>query len=129
MAGGKVWTGAAGLAKRLATTGLLAGATSGASAGFAGGFISGAGNSWVGGSSFGKGLLAGLGSGSIGALEGGIAGGLLGGLDALDKGTNFWTGKTSLALSQGYAASVNFKIGETVRCQTKVHNCKCSYFL
>jgi len=84
-----------------------------ASAGFAGGFISGAGNSWVGGSSFGKGLLAGLGSGSIGALEGGIAGGLLGGLDALDKGTNFWTGKTSLALSQGYAASVNFKIGET----------------
>ena len=46
-------------------------------------------------------------------MVGGIAGGLLGGLDALDKGTNFWTGKTSLALSQGYAASVNFKIGET----------------
>ena len=46
-------------------------------------------------------------------MVGGIAGGLLGGLDALDKGTNFWTGKTSLDLSQGYAASVNFKISET----------------
>lgn len=113
MAGGNFWTGAAGLAKGIASTGFLAGAASGASAGFAGGFISGDGNSWVGGSSFGKGLLAGLGSGSIGALEGGIAGGLLGGLDALGKGTNFWTGKTSLDLSQGYAASGNFKIGET----------------
>ena len=113
MAGGNFWTGAAGLAKGIASTGFLAGAASGTSAGFAGGFISGAGNSWVGGSSFGKGLLAGLGSGSIGALEGGIAGGLLGGLDALGKGTNFWTGKTSLDLSQGYAASGNFKIGET----------------
>ena len=47
-------------------------------AGFAGGFIPGVGNSLVGGSSFGKGLLAGLRT-----LEGGIAGGLIGGLDAL----------------------------------------------
>ena len=113
MAGGNFWTGAAGLAKGIASTGFLAGAASGASAGFAGGFIYGAGNSWVDGHSFGKGLLAGLESGSLGALEGGIAGGLIGGLDALDKGTNFWTGKTSLDLSQGYAASGNFKIGET----------------
>ena len=113
MAGGNFWTGAAGLAKGIASTGFLAGAASGASAGFAGGFILGTGNSWVNGHSFGKGLLAGIGSGGIGALEGGIAGGLLGGLDALDKGTNFWTGKTSLDLSQGYAASGNFKIGET----------------
>ena len=113
MAGGNFWTGAAGLAKGISSTGFLAGAASGASAGFAGGFINNAGNSWLDGHSFGKGLLAGLGSGSIGALEGGIAGGLLGGLDALDKGTNFWTGNTSLDLSQGYAASGNFKIGET----------------
>ena len=101
MAGGNFWTGAAGLAKGIASTGFLAGAASGTSAGFAGGFISGAGNSWVGGSSFGKGLLAGLGSGSIGALEGGIAGGLIGGFDALDKGTSFWTGKKTYSKPLG----------------------------
>ena len=113
MAGGNFWTGAAGLAKGISSTGFLAGAASGASAGFASGFINNAGNSWLDGHSFGKGLLAGLGSGGLGTLEGGIAGGLIGGLDALDKGTNFWTGKTSLDLSKGYAASGNFKIGET----------------
>ena len=100
MAGGNFWTGAAGLAEGVSSTGFLAGflagAAAGASAGFAGGLILGTGNSWVGGSSFGKGLLAGIGSGGIGALEGGIAGGLLGGLDALDKGTNFWTGTANL---------------------------------
>ena len=113
MAGGNFWAGAAGLAKGISSTGFLAGAASGASAGFAGGFINNAGNSWLDGHSFGKGLLAGLGSGGLGTLEGGIVGGLIGGLDALDKGTNFWTGKTSLDLSKGYAASGNFKIGET----------------
>ena len=113
MAGGNFWAGAAGLAKGISSTGFLAGAASGASAGFAGGFINNAGNSWLDGHSFGKGLLAGLGSGGLGILEGGIVGGLIGGLDALDKGTNFWTGKTSLDLSKGYAASGNFKIGET----------------
>ena len=116
MAGGNFWTGAAGLAKGIASTGFLAGAASGASAGFAGGFISGAGNSWVGGSSFGKGLLTGLGSGSIGALEGGIAGGLIGGFDALDKGTSFWTGKTSIEITGAYAYSncnsSGFKLNE-----------------
>ena len=101
MAGGNFWTGAAGLAKGIASKEFLAGAASGASAGFAGGFISGAGNSWVGGSSFGKGLLTGLGSGSIGALEGGIAGGLIGGFDALDKGTSFWTGKKTYSKPLG----------------------------
>ena len=105
MAGGNFWTGAAGLAKGISSTGFLAGAASGASAGFAGGFISGAGNSWVGGSSFGKGLLAGLGSGGLGTLEGGIVGGLIGGLDALDKGTNFWTGKTNIDITGAYACS------------------------
>lgn len=118
MAGGNFWTGAAGLAKGIASTGFLAGAASGASAGFAGGFLSGAGNSWVGGSSFGKGLLAGLGSGSIGALEGGFAGGLLGGLDALDKGTNFWTGKASFnttgAMACTEGAPSDFKIGDII---------------
>ncbi|SEA66505.1 RHS repeat-associated core domain-containing protein [Segatella bryantii] len=118
MAGGNFWTGAAGLAKGIASTGFLAGAASGASAGFAGGFIYGAGNSWVDGHSFGKGLLAGLGSGSLGALEGGIAGGLIGGLDALDKGTNFWTGKASFnttgAMACTEGAPSDFKIGDII---------------
>lgn len=105
MAGGNFWTGAAGLAKGISSTGFLAGAASGASAGFAGGFINNAGNSWLDGHSFGKGLLAGLGSGGLGTLEGGIAGGLIGGLDALDKGTNFWTGKTNIDITGAYACS------------------------
>ena len=105
MAGGNFWTGAAGLAKGISSTGFLAGAASGASAGFASGFINNAGNSWLDGHSFGKGLLAGLGSGGLGTLEGGIAGGLIGGLDALDKGTNFWTGKTNIDITGAYACS------------------------
>ncbi|WP_311441205.1 RHS repeat-associated core domain-containing protein [Hoylesella buccalis] len=105
MAGGNFWTGAAGLAQGISSTGFLAGAATGASAGFAGGFIYGAGNSWIDGNSFGKGLLAGLGSGSLGALEGGIAGGLIGGLDALDKSTNFWTGTAKIGIGEGYAYS------------------------
>lgn len=105
MAGGNFWTGAAGLAKGISSTGFLAGAASGASAGFAGGFINNAGNSWLDGHSFGKGLLAGLGSGGLGTLEGGIAGGLIGGLDALDKGTNFWTGTAKIEIGEGYAYS------------------------
>jgi len=117
MAGGNFWTGAAGLAKGVSSTGFLAGAASGASAGFAGGFIYGAGNSWVDGHSFGKGLLAGLESGGIGVLEGGIAGGLLGGLDALDKGTNFWTGTAKIDLSGAYSCAncmpSDFELGES----------------
>ena len=117
MAGGNFWTGAAGLAKGIASTGFIAGAASGASAGFAGGFILGTGNSWVNGHSFGKGLLAGIGSGGIGALEGGIAGGLLGGLDALDKGTNFWTGTAKIDLSGAYSCAncmpSDFELGES----------------
>ena len=72
---------------------------------WAGGFINNAGNSWLDGHSFGKGLLAGLGSGGLGILEGGIVGGLIGGLDALDKGTNFWTGKTNIDITGAYACS------------------------
>ena len=103
MAGGNFWTGAAGLAKGISSTGFFAGAAVGASSGFAGGFILGAGNSWVNGQNFRKGLLTGLGSGSIGALSSGITGGLLGGFDALDKGTNFWTGKTSINIEGAMA--------------------------
>ncbi|WP_277821323.1 RHS repeat-associated core domain-containing protein [Palleniella muris] len=103
MAGGGFWAGAAGLANGVSSTGFIAGAATGASAGFSAGIISGAGNSWVDGHSFGTGLLAGLSSGFGGALSGGISGGLSGGFDALDKGTNFWTGKANISTAGAYS--------------------------
>ena len=118
MAGGNFWTGAAGLAKGISSTGFLAGAASGASAGFAGGFINNAGNSWLDGHSFGTGLLEGLKSGGIGAVMGGVAGGVAGGLDALEKGTNFWTGKASFnttgAMACTECAPSDFKIDDII---------------
>ena len=51
MTGGSFWSGAAGLANGISSTGFLAGAASGASAGFASGLITGTGNSWMNGSS------------------------------------------------------------------------------
>ncbi|SEQ96806.1 RHS repeat domain-containing protein [Segatella baroniae] len=119
MAGGNFWTGAAGLAKGIASTGFLAGAASGASAGFAGGFIYGAGNSWVDGHSFGKGLLAGLESGGIGALESGLTGGIFGGIDAMDNHANFWTGRgyfdTTGAMAYQGCKPKEFKIGDKIK--------------
>lgn len=103
MAGGNFWTGAAGLAHGVSSTGFIAGAATGASSGFAGGFILGAGNSWVDGHSFGSGLLNGLKAGGIGALESGIVGGVFGGLDAIDNGVNFWTGKASADITGAMA--------------------------
>lgn len=105
MAGGSFWSGAAGLAHGVASTGFIAGAVTGVSSGFAGGFLSGAGNAWVGGSSFGNGLLSGLTTGGMDALAGGVTGGLIGGFDALGKGTNFWTGKAKLDLNGAYSCS------------------------
>jgi hypothetical protein len=102
MAGGNFWTGAAGLAQGVSSTGFIAGMATGASAGFAGGLISGAGNSWVAGKKFSSGLVEGLKSGGLGALSGGITGGIHGGLDALNKGTNFWTGKNDFQFRRSF---------------------------
>ena len=108
MAGGNFWTGAAGLAQGVSSTGFIAGMATGASAGFAGGLISGAGNSWVSGQKFSSGLVAGLKSGGLGALSGGITGGIHGGLDALNKGTNFWTGTKLIDPKEAAFADVDF---------------------
>ena len=89
----------------VSSTGFIAGAATGAAAGFAGGFVTGAGNAWLGGSNFGQGLWDGIKGGGIGALTGGVTGGIVGGIDALTKGTNFWTGKASFDLSNAYGAS------------------------
>lgn len=116
MAGGNFWTGAAGLANGISSTGFLTGAASGACAGFAGSFLSAAGNSWIEGNGFGNGLWNGFKSGGVGTLFGGISGGISGGLDALDKGTNFWTGNVKLDLDGAYSCSecmsADFKVGE-----------------
>jgi hypothetical protein len=105
MAGGSFGAGFMGTAVGVSSTGFIAGAATGAAVGFAGGFVTGAGNSWVGGSNFGEGLWSGVKGGGIGALAGGITGGIVGGIDALTKGTNFWTGNASFDLSNAYGAS------------------------
>ena len=117
MAGGSFWSGTAGLAHGVASTGFIAGAVTGASSGFAGGFLSGAGNAWVGGRSFGNGLLSGLVIGGTGALGGGVTGGLIDGFSALGKGVNFWTGKAKFDLDGAYSCSScmssDLKVGES----------------
>lgn len=105
LAGGNFWAGAAGLTSGISSTGFFAGAATGASAGFASSFVCTAGNSWVEGKSFGTGFWDGLESAGIGALTNGIAGGLFGGIDALEKGTNFWTGTAKLNLNGAYSCS------------------------
>ena len=105
MAGGTFGAGFMGTAAGVSSTGFIAGMVTGASAGIAGGFITGTGNAWLGGANFGDGLLSGLQGGVLGGVTGGLAGGILGGVDALTKGTNFFTGKSSFDLSKAYGAS------------------------
>lgn len=107
MVGGGFWSGSVGWASGVSSTGFIAGAATGASAGFAGGLISGAGNSWLGDASFSDGLLRGVVNGGFGALFGGLIGGISGGVDALRKGTNFWTGTVKLDLKGAYDYSNN----------------------
>ena len=73
-------------------TGFLGSAAVAGSAATASCFITGAGNSWMQGNSFGKGLLDGVKSGLIGGTTAALTAGIFGGLDALSSGRNFWTG-------------------------------------
>ena len=100
-----------GTAAGVSSTGFIAGAATGAASGFSSSFVTGSGNAWLSGSNFGNGLLEGLKSGGISAIAGGITGGVSGGIDALGKGTNFWTGKATLNLPESYAAS-GYAVGE-----------------
>lgn len=104
MAGGSFSAGFSGTATGIASTGFLSGAVTGAASGFSGAFITGTGNSWISGDSFGEGLLNGLQEGGTAALTAGIVGGAIGGIDALGKGTNFWTGKSTFDMSKAHAA-------------------------
>ena len=111
MAGGTFGAGFMGTAAGISSTGFIAGALTGAASGFTGAFITSAGNSWMNGASFGDGLAEGFKGGTISAITSGIIGGVIGGVDALEKGTNFWTGKTTFNLSEAFCAH-GYKVGE-----------------
>lgn len=117
MAGGNFWSGFAGLANGISSTGFWAGAVTSASSGFAGGFLSGMGNSLVEGKNIGKSLTSGFLMGAEDALIGGISGGIFGGFDALDKNTNFWSGTADFDVNGAYSCSgcmpSDYKIGES----------------
>ena len=104
LAGGSFSAGFWGNATGVASTGFISGSLTGAASGFSGAFITEASNSWMNGDGFGKGLLNGLRGGGMAALTAGVSGGITGGFDALEKGTNFWTGKSSFDLSKAYTA-------------------------
>jgi hypothetical protein len=104
MAGSSFGAGFIG-ASTATATGAFAGATSGAGAGLVSGFTTGASNAWLGGANFNNGLKAGLQSGLIGGVIGGLIGGITGGIHAKSVETNFWTGKGTFDLSEGYACS------------------------
>lgn len=105
IAGGSFGAGAIGAATGVSSAGALSGLASGASVGFVSGLVTGAGNSWIGGNNVKRGLFQGLTDALYGSLVGGLLGGLRGGLDALNEGVDFWTGNTSLDLTQAYGAS------------------------
>lgn len=104
-AGGSFSAGFIGTTAGVSATGFLSGAASGAASGFIGSFITSSGNSWISGNSFSKGLIDGITQGGIGLFIGSLTGGIIGGIDALYKGTNFWTGTTSFDLSDNYGAT------------------------
>lgn len=77
------------------------GALVGASGGFAGGFVGGAGNTWMGGASFGQGLQAGLIGGGYGALGGALIGGVSGGIQYQRQISVFQKGCVDLGVNGG----------------------------
>jgi len=84
-------------------TGFLGSAAVAGSAAAAGSFITGAGNSWMQGNSFGKGLWDGTKASLINGTTAAITAGIFGGIDAAMNGRNFWTGdykQYKLQLSQ-----------------------------
>jgi len=94
MAGGSFWAGAGGTSAAMSVSSSFAsGAAIGAVSGAIGGTISEAGNAWMGGASFGQGVLKGFIGGNIGGLAGGLIGGVAGGIDAYCDNRNVWTGK------------------------------------
>ena len=93
MAGGSFWAGAGGTSAAMSVSSSFAsGAAIGAATGAIGGTITEAGNAWMGGATFGQGVLKGFIGGNIGGLAGGILGGIGGGISAVSDGRDFWNG-------------------------------------
>ena len=93
MAGGSFWAGAGGTSAAMSVTSSFAsGAAIGATTGAIGGTITEAGNAWMGGATFGQGVLKGFIGGNISGLAGGLIGGVAGGISAVSDGRDFWTG-------------------------------------
>jgi hypothetical protein len=78
--------------KAISIGGFWGGAITGASSGATGGFINGAGMTWLGGGSFGQGLMNGFMGVGIGGITGAILGGTIRGISAVRQGNNFWNG-------------------------------------
>ncbi len=103
---------AAGVTSALSSMGFLSGFAVGASSGFSEGFITGAGNSWIGGSSFKKGLKAGTLGGLTGAISSGVTTGVASGLKAYHSKSNFWLGKDRASLSNKLGGHLSNSIDE-----------------
>jgi hypothetical protein len=73
-------------------TGFLGSAAVAGSSVAASSLITGAGNSWMQGNSFGKGLWDGTKASLINGTIAAVTGGIMGGIDAAISGRNFWTG-------------------------------------
>jgi hypothetical protein len=98
-AGGAV-SGALGVSSTFGGS-IAYGAISGAASGFSSGFISGAGNAWMSGSSFGRGLQSGFISGGFGALGGAVIGGAVSGIRYQKQYFSFRKGCLELGVNGG----------------------------
>ncbi|HEY4787667.1 MAG TPA: RHS repeat-associated core domain-containing protein, partial [Bacteroidales bacterium] len=97
--GGTV-AGMTGLANSLGGA-ILNGVSVGSSGGFSSGFIGGAGNAWINGADFWKGIDAGFTAGEFGALGGGISGGISGGIQYHKQIRFFSKGCEALGVNAG----------------------------
>jgi len=100
-------TGGIAAITSLAPGGFLWGAAIAGGAAGVGGFVTGAGNAWMQGKSFGKGLELGLKRGVENGLMAGITGGLLSGLNAALDGRNFFDGSRKL-MDYSWDVQMNF---------------------
>ena len=76
----------------IAVSSFYSGAAIGGASGLSLGFILGTGNSWMGGSSLGNGLIDGMRTGLLSGVGGAMIGGIISGFDAVKDGRNFFTG-------------------------------------
>lgn len=101
----------------LGTEGAIPGFLTSASSGFAGGFAGTSVTSWCTGAAFGDGLLAGLKAGAISGLTAGLIGAHDGAIEAINAGSDMWTGKINDDVIIEYLAG-----GKGIRLETDYNN-------